>query len=224
MFDLLSRQGPGVIKREPDMFRHARSSLLAASLGALALAPASLAAKPVTQTLTPPPPSFETCKTVGGGSICDGTQTVSYGPVDTGIVCGSGATAFDIIDQGIYNQHAIRYYDQNGNLTRRVIHSNYSFGQWSNPSTGATVNYTQHGVETDVLAIPGDLSSSTQTDTGENIYRTGTGAPVFIATGRQVFNFDGSELLFSAGRNGFIAAFFQGDTAAFDQVCAALAN
>ena len=206
------------------MFRHARSSLLAASLGALALAPVSVAAKPVIQVLNPPPPSFETCKIVGGGAICDGTQTVSYGPVDTGIVCGTRAGAFDIFDQGTYNQHAIRYYDQNGSLTRRVIHSNYSFGQWSNPSTGATVNYTQHNVETDVLAIPGDLSSSTQTVTGENIYRTGTGAPIFIATGRQVFNFDGSELLFSAGRNGFIAAFFQGDTAAFDQVCAALAT
>ena len=87
-----------------------------------------------------------------------------------------------------------------------------------------TVNYTQHNVETDVLAIPGALTSSTQTDTGENIYRTGTGVPVFIATGRQVFNFEGSELLFSAGRNGFIAAFSQGDTTAFDQVCAALAT
>jgi hypothetical protein len=79
-------------------------------------------------------------------------------------------------------------------------------------------------VETDVLAVPGELTSSTQTDTGENIYRTATGAPVLISTGRQVFNFDGSELLFSAGRNGFIAAFFEGDVAAFDQVCAALAN
>ena len=60
--------------------------------------------------------------------------------------------------------------------------------------------------------------------TRQNIYRTGTGAPVFIATGRQVFNFDGSEVLFSAGRNGLIAAFFEGDTTAFDEVCAALAN
>ena len=201
-----------------------RGSLLAAALGALALAPASFAAQPVIQTLNPPPPSFETCKAIGGGTICSGTQTVSYGPVDTGIACGSGTNAFDIFDQGAYNESATRHYDGNANLTRRVIHDKYSFGQWSNPITGATVNYTQNNVQTDVLAIPGDLTSSTETITGENIYRTGTGAPVFIATGRQVFNFDMSELLSSSGRNGFIAAFFQGDATAFDQVCAALAG
>jgi hypothetical protein len=47
---------------------------------------------------------------------------------------------------------------------------------------------------------------------------------VLISTGRQVFNFDMSELISSAGRNGFIAAFFHGDATAFDQVCAALGN
>lgn len=204
--------------------RNARRSLVAAAFGALTLAPTTFAAQPVAQTLNPPPPSFENCKPVGAGTICDGSRTLSYGPVDTGIACGSGASAFDIFDQGTYNQYAIRYYDQNGNLTRRVIHSNYSLGQWSNPSTGAIVNYTQHNVQTDVLAVPGDFTSSTQTVTGENIYRTATGAPVLIATGRQVFNFDGSELFFSAGRNAFVAAFFQGDATAFDQVCAALAR
>jgi hypothetical protein len=38
-----------------------------------------------------------------------------------------------------------------------------------------------------------------------------------------VFNFDESELIFSAGRNAFVAAFFEGDATAFDDVCAALA-
>jgi probable HAF family extracellular repeat protein len=30
--------------------------------------------------LNPPPPSFETCKTVGNGFMCDGARTESYGP------------------------------------------------------------------------------------------------------------------------------------------------
>jgi hypothetical protein len=35
-------------------------------------------------------------------------------------VCGSGASAFDIFDQGIHNQHAIRFYNAAGDLTRRI--------------------------------------------------------------------------------------------------------
>jgi hypothetical protein len=38
-----------------------------------------------------------------------------------------------------------------------------------------------------------------------------------------VFNFDESELISSSGKNAFIAAFFEGDTHAFDQACDALA-
>jgi hypothetical protein len=37
-----------------------------------------------------------------------------------------------------------------------------------------------------------------------------------------VFNFDESELISSAGRNAFVAAFFEGDATAFNEVCAAL--
>jgi hypothetical protein len=174
-------------------------------------------------SLNPPPPDFLACKAVGSGTICAGTRTISYGPDDTGLVCGSGASAFDIFDRGTFNQYAIRYYDTEGNLTRRRLHDNYTFGEWSNPLTGKIVSYTQNNLITDVLAVPGDFTSSTQTVTGENIYRVGTGAPVFIATGRQVWNFDESVLISSAGRNGFVAAFFEGDSTAFDAVCAALA-
>jgi hypothetical protein len=161
--------------------------------------------------------------TTGSGTVCRANDPFSYGPVDTGITCGSGTTAFDIFDSGVGTESKTRFYDRNGNLTKRIIDTRYSFGQWSNPLTGAVVSYTQHNVQTDVLAVPGDLTSSTETITGENIYKAGQGKPVFVATGRQVFNFDMSELYFSAGRNGFIAAFFQGDTTAFDAVCAALA-
>ena len=91
--------------------------------GRAASAGTAFAGQPVTQTLNPPPPSFETCKTVGNRFICDGARTESYGPDDTGIACASGAGAFDIFDQDTYNQHAIRFYNTDGNLTRRVIHA-----------------------------------------------------------------------------------------------------
>ncbi len=74
------------------------------------------------QVLNPQPPPEYTCKTVGNGTICRADVPISYGPVDIGIVCGSGPSAFDIFDSATGEQHKIRYYDQNGNLTRRVFH------------------------------------------------------------------------------------------------------
>jgi len=201
-----------------------KSLLLVPLVAAMALWPgAGLAGQPVTQTLNPPPAPFLTCMAVGSGTICQGTRTISYGPDDTGIACGTGASAFDIFDAGTFTQSVTRYYDTEGNLTRRLDHERYTMGEWSNPLSGATVSYTQDNIITDILAVPGDFTSSTETITGEVIIRTGTGAPVLIATGRQVFNFDESELISSAGRNAFVAAFFEGDPTVFDDVCAALA-
>jgi hypothetical protein len=171
-------------------------------------------------TLNPPPPDFLVCKAVGAGTICEGTRTEVLAPEVTDVSCGT----FNIIDSSTLHERVKRYYDVNGNLTRRSIHDSFTSGQWSNALTGTKVFYTQNNVTVDVLAVPGDFSSSTQTTTGEVIIRAGTAAPVLIATGRQVFNAGTGELISSAGRNAFIAAFFEGDTTAFDDVCAALAR
>src|SRR5215468_11839982 len=82
-------------------------AIIASVLAAFTLASAAPAAagQPVTQALTPPPPSFYTCKTVGNGFICEGARTMTYGPDDAGITCGTGAGAVDIFDQGTHNQH-----------------------------------------------------------------------------------------------------------------------
>jgi hypothetical protein len=197
------------------------TALLTGLLGVLTPIPASLAAQQATQTLNPPPPSFETCKAVGGGTICQGARTESYGPVDTGIVCGSGTSAFDIFDQATFNQRAIRYYDQNGNLTRRVIHEDYTSAEFSNPLTGAAVPYTQHNTTTDVLAVPGDLSSATETTTGENNYTVPHLGAVFLNAGKVVFGADGS-LEFRAGPQNFLDYFVNGDSSVISGLCAAL--
>ena len=174
------------------------------------------------QVLTPPPPSFETCKTVGNGTICQGHRTLSYGPVDASIVCGNGASAFDIFDSATFDQVAKRSYDQNGNLTRRDIHENYSTGQFSNPLTGAVVPYTQHDNITDVLAVPGDISSATRTFTGENIYKPAHGAPVLLNAGKVVTAPDGT-VEFRSGPQDFLDYFVNGDTSVIQKLCAALA-
>ena len=189
-------------------------------LALLVIAPASLAGQPVTQPLNPPPPSFETCKATGTQTICQGARTLPpYGPDDTGVACGSGSTAFDMFDSGVESQVAARYYDADGNLTRRVIHQTND-SALSNPLTGASIPYLQKNTITDMLAVPGDFGSATETITGEqNFTVPGVGA-VMLNAGRIVTSPDGT-VEFSAGPQGF-QDYFNGDTSALDALCTAL--
>jgi hypothetical protein len=198
---------------------------LAPTLGILLLAPAASAqaAQACPSTLNPPALSFETCQTVGGGTIASGSRVESYGPIDNG-PCVTDPS-FDVFDQGTFNQHATRWYDRNGDLTRRHIYNHYTFGQWTNPLAGTVVPYTQTSIENDEYAIPGDMSSGTATFTGSNMFHDpGTGAPVLWGNGRQLTsNVDGS-LIESSGRNDFVLAFNEDDPAVFAPICAALAG
>jgi hypothetical protein len=199
---------------------------LAAALVAAALAAgAASAGQPTTQVLNPAPPPEYSCSSNGGGTICRAASlNVPYGPSDNDIWCGSGPTAFDTFDQGFVSERKTRWYDANGNWTKREIRQSWD-SYWSNPLSGKIVPYTQHDVIKDVLAVPGDPTSSTQTTTGENIYRdgSGTGKPILFSTGRQVWNFDQSELISSTPHNAFVEAFVFGDFTVFDSICAALA-
>jgi hypothetical protein len=203
------------------MFRFARPIVVAALLGALTLVPAAFAGQPVTQTLTPPPPSFETCKAVGNGTICSGTLTESYGPVETDLVCGSGTSAFHVYDMGTNTEHATRYYDRNGNLTRRVRHDDFTSSQFSNPLTGAAVPYHQHETTTDVLAVPGDFGTATTTHTGSLIFTVPHLGAVALEAGRVVEAPDGT-IEFRAGPQNFLDYFGNGDTSALQELCSAL--
>ena len=173
------------------------------------------------QTLNPPPPPEYSCRAGANVTICQADATISYGPDDTGIVCGSGPSAFDIFDSGTFKRHVIRFYDQNGNLTRRVIHDVYTFAQFSNPLTGAVVPYTQQDTIRHVLAVPGDLSSVTETSTGEIIFKPAHGAPVFLNAGRVVTAPDGT-IEFRAGPQNFLDYFVNGDMSVIQKLCAAL--
>jgi len=169
-------------------------------------------------------PQGASCQTVGGGAICRSSEVIiAAGPVDTGIVCGNGADAFDIFDEsGVHNEARTEWYDENWNLTFRQDHDVYSLGHWSNPTTGATVSYTQHNVEINRLPVPGDFSSATTTFYGENIYRPATGPPVLMEVGQQVFNWDTSQFLYSHGPNELIGAVYGLDPHGLDGICAAL--
>jgi hypothetical protein len=191
-----------------------------ALLGALAFVPSAFAGQSATQTLTPPPPSWQSCKAVGNGTICDGTRTESYGPDDTGIACASGLTAFDIYDSGTDDVHAVRFYNGDGKLTRRIFTDHYAVGEFSNPLTGAKVRYTQHNTTTDDFAVPGDVSTFTRTFRGENNFTVPGMGAVFLNAGRTVLAPDGDEE-FAAGPHSF-DAFFGGDSSVLQPLCAAL--
>jgi hypothetical protein len=187
-------------------------------------APAALAAPPATDELNPPPPSFLTCTPTGTGTICKGARHLVEEPVDTEIECGSGADAFHIYDQGEILQRAIRWYDADGNLTRRVIFERWKPAWWSNPLTGATVPYTQTNKITAVLAVPGEFDSATETIVGETIWTDPeTHKKVLRSVGRQVIAADGT-VEFRSGHQPFLDAFVDGDMSVFDAVCAALAS
>ena len=120
-------------------------------------------------------------------------------------------------------EHAARWYDEDGNLTRRMIKDTWLGSEWTNPLTGMPVPYRQSNVVTDVLAIPGDLGSARETTTGVvNFIIPGRGAFVRDA-GRTVFGFDGT-LEFAAGSHVFVDYFVNGDTTALDPICSVLAG
>jgi hypothetical protein len=194
---------------------------IAAAVGLITLVPAALAGKPVSQTLNPPAPDFYTCQPTGSGTICHGSRTFVEDPYDTEIPCGSGANAFTIWDQGIVDQVATRYYDADGNLTRRVVHEDWRPGQFSNPLTGATVPYRQTGNITDVLATPGDFGSATETVTGQNNFTVAGHGVVLHNSGRTVTAPDGT-IEFSSGKQNIADYFDNGNTAVLGELCGAL--
>jgi hypothetical protein len=187
-----------------------RIAVVTGVLAALACAPAAFA-------LTPEPLPWYTCRPAGQGTICQGSNTQAYGPVDTEISCG----AFDIYDSGRPTDRATRWYDADGNLTRRLVHTNEADGHFSNPLTGARVSYTQTVSIDDVLGVPGDLSSATETNVGENIYRDADSRIVFRSVGRFVTSPTG-EIEFRSGIQNFLDVFVDGNAAVLEPLCAAL--
>ena len=200
------------------MFVVITSLILSAGLSSMT----AFAGQPVTQTLNPPAPSFYDCSAIGDGTVCHGSRLVDHPVAPTDVFCGSGADRFEVYDQGLVHQLASRYYDADGNLTKRVVHERWTDAQWSNPLSGEVVPYTQMGTTTDILAIPGDLASSTLTNRGENVYRTSDGGqPILLGVGRTVFG-PGDELIGFSGHQWAVSVFYLGDPSVLDDVCGAL--
>ncbi len=174
-------------------------------------------------TLNPPPavPPF-TCMGTGGGAICEkDIPPTPYGPSDNQIFCGTGANAFDTFDSGVESEKVTRYYDANLNLVRRVIKYDDD-GQWTNAVTGVSVPYEQHQNITDVLGVPGDLNTITETTTGVNRFVLPHNGLLALDNGRLTTDPNG-DITFASARHD-ILAYFLGNTAALQKLCAALAG
>lgn len=180
--------------------RHLSIALSVAALVALVLASAALAA-----------PS---------GSI-DFTFTFSE---DTGIVCGSGANAFDVINTATVHRYGPSFVDENGNFVKDINYIDTN-GTFSDSVTGAALGYKARSVEHDKLAIPGDFNSTfTAVTTGElQITNPGSGV-VWQNTGRFVDTFDpnGNETFSWQGPHDDLVYGFLGDTGVAQKLCAAL--
>lgn len=168
---------------------------------AITTAPATLAAAIDPGTLNPVPPDFYTCRATGDGAICRAHTVSPYSGEATGIFCGSGASTVELLDNGIRDVEATRWYDGNLNLTERVRMTLFRDAFLSNPATGLTLGYAQHNTDMDELAVPGDFASSTFTGHGVlSITAPGFGS-VLLSAGRIIVGPDGTiEAISGPGR------------------------
>lgn len=143
---------------------------------------------------------------------------------DTGIVCGSGANAFDVINNATVDRSGREFFDENGNFVKDIAYID-TVGTFSNSVTGASLQYKSRSVEHDSLAIPGDFNSTfTAVTTGEiQIIAPGRGV-VWQNDGRFVDTFDpnGNETLAWRGPHDDLVYGFLGDTSVAQKLCAAL--
>jgi hypothetical protein len=120
-------------------------------------------------SLNPAPPSWYTCRPAGTGTVCHGKMSFEHFAGFDG-TCPQG---FDLLENGHSDETGARYYDDNGNLIRRVLHDVYPVNDplnvLYNSVTGTSVPYRTDATESDAFAVPGDFASVTATFTG-NLY------------------------------------------------------
>lgn len=205
------------------VFHHVIRRFVSVALGAilaLSSVTAVVAGQPVSGALNPQPPDFYSCRATGDGTICRASTSDTYADEATGIMCGSGPSEIEILDSGTRLVDATRYYDRNGNLTRRARTFAFRGAHLSNPLTGTSIYYKQQNVDRDDLAVPGDFGSATTYAHGViAITVPGSGA-VLLEAGRTVIG-PGGNVESQAGRSD-VSDYFAGQTEIVANLCAAL--
>jgi len=162
------------------------------------------------QGLNPPPPPGAACQTTGQGTICQGSFTASHVNTDIGVSCGS----FQVLESATSTLRFTFFYNQAGNVTKAVFHVTL-VGTLSNSVTGKSVPFEEDVTVTATLATPGDLSTETDTFTGQPYTVTLPGSGLILHdVGRVVFAPDGT-ITFEGGPHQLLHNQVQ-------QLCAAL--
>ena len=196
--------------------------LAMAGLLLLSAAPLAVAAAPAPvdpSTLTPPPnPNFDwTCVTRGNGIVCDGTEVSSaVDGTNPDFACDGNP----ILVTFTQTLTARRSHDAAGRVTRN--HTVGTFDErWR--LAGSDVVLTSRGRWTLTVdyAVPGDVTSRTNTYTGNTLTVSAPGEGViFQNIGRTKLNWDESEVLAVSGHQDMLFD-FEGAIAA---ACAAFAG
>jgi hypothetical protein len=173
-------------------------------------------------TLNPPPsPQLNpVCEKVGDGTIC--TVQFSDPPFagGSGIFCGSGANSYEVY---LFQSRSVigkRFYDQNGNLTRRHFHE-VDTGTLSNPVSHKALSFSARATTLHDLSTPGDVTSGTQVITGVGRYYLPQGGVVILEAGRTI-NSGTGDFIRESGPHPLQDYFVFGDTAAVQPLCDAL--
>jgi hypothetical protein len=170
----------------------------------------------------PPPPQFNpVCTAVGFGTLCTIEFVETHGPDVTDIICGTGANSFAVVGSDTRTVTGRRYYDENGNLTQRHFRE-VLVGTFTNPLTGASLNFVQADTILHNLAVPGDVSTGTEAITGSTRFSLPRGGVVLVDAGRTVLDASDGTILFEAGQHHFDDYFVLGDTSALQPICDAL--
>lgn len=165
--------------------------------------------------LNPEPPSPYGCTQQGGSTVCFSDTSELVAPSSAGADCG-GLVA----PQPTRRVKATRLYDSNGDLVERTQETMASGTFLCNPATGAVVRYRQHDIDTDLLATPGDLGTSTRHSVESLVASAPGHGDILVNKVRTVYAADG-RVLSRTGRRDF-DAYFAGDPAVVAKVRAAL--
>jgi len=201
--------------------RHiARSTALVIGVSLAVAAPVA-AREPVDpNTLSPPPPaSFNaTCERTGSGIVCD--LAFSDPPLvsePSAIICDGT----ELLVSQTRDVVGKRFYDANGNLTRRHFREDFA-GTLTNPTSGITLDWVAHNTIIHNLAVPGDIASGQTTISGQQIRVFGANGTVLVDVGHLVVDEATGELLDSSGKHAFDDYFINGNTEALAPICNAI--
>jgi hypothetical protein len=202
------------------LIRIARSVVVAGVVTLSLVAPVAAGESVDPNTLNPPPnPAFNpVCEWFGGSIVCD--LAFSDPPVvdePGGLIC-DGDQIFESWTRSVVGR---RIYDADGNLLKRQFREDL-VGSFTNPSSGATVEFVTHATNIHALSVPGDLSSGISSGAGTGRWFEPGGATVLVDAGRLVFD-SATGILESHGPHHFDDYFERGDLDALQPLCDALA-